>query len=79
MNTAKRNSPDFFELAHCSECDTTHDLQVHRYTEEIKCTHCINDLLAQVAKEEEGFVGRNYDEDKGDSERLEYLIQERSL
>ena len=76
MNTARNLNPNYFEVAHCSECDTVHDLQVHRYTDEIVCIHCVNEKLARIAREEEGIVGREYDEDYAKEMRWEQLQQE---
>lgn len=41
----KKNNPYYFEPCYCESCETEHDLQKHKYTDEILCSSCIQDLM----------------------------------
>ena len=64
---------NYFEVATCDECGTKEDLQVHKYSGMIRCVHCVNDQLEQVAREEDPARERYYNEDYADECRLEEL------
>lgn len=52
------SNPKHFESISCQKCGSTHELQRHRYSDEIQCVHCVNDELATIAKqanEREGY------------------------
>lgn len=75
---SERNSnPKYYESIQCEAqgCTERHDLLFHRYSETFMCTNHVNQLMAEASKEEN--VGREYDEDKADEDRLEFLLQER--
>jgi len=60
-----------FEPLKCSNCESTEELQRHRYSEEVKCLTCINVLLSEQALEDEK---EGYYTDYS----YEYLAQERN-
>ena len=47
------DSHKYYEVAQCSECNTTEDLLVHRYNDDIMCTHCLNEQVDRIKHEED--------------------------
>lgn len=73
----RNKNPKYYETIQCENCGSTEGLTLHAYANDILCIGCVNDKLAEAAREDEEVTGRYYDEDKADEDRLEYLIQER--
>ena len=46
MTTLKNaNNPFFFEAIWCRECQSTENLYLHRYNEEVMCKCCVNIMI----------------------------------